>query len=466
MWTREFRWRNKPVSARMAQDHYLILGVEPSADITIIKRRYRQLVRANHPDIAPDRDSAHEKMLQINAAWTVLSDPAERARYDRGRRDPTGRGEAGAADGPVVTRKQTGADEYLKNAAERARTAGRGAGSAQRQAPRASRNAARGSSQTRTRLLTMVFEAAELYFFQGRAEEAIEICERVMKADPSNAEAPALLGDIYSEQGRKDVAQKMYQLAVNNQPQNALYKQKLDALQGNDGAPTARTAGAARTAGSASRASSARATARQAGAARPGGPASSPRSSQYRASVVRNQQMRSNAGMAMAAGAFLCLAIGAFAIDPAAIEIPMVPDVDLIGGALPLFTALGALLLGISMPLMGFVGLAGMLRPNQPKWLGWPLYALLLVLAVVWFPLALVFALTITLASKNVDRSWIVLGFTALVWSCTLALNLTNALPDTEVPGVLLNSALYWSGRLVYPPLVLGWALGSAAARR
>jgi len=70
----------------MAKDFYAVLGVEPDDDVTIIKRRYRQMVRQYHPDVATNRDAAHEMMLSINEAWTTLSDPAERARYDRGRR--------------------------------------------------------------------------------------------------------------------------------------------------------------------------------------------------------------------------------------------------------------------------------------------------------------------------------------------------------------------------------------------
>jgi len=71
----------------MPSDHYEILGVPNDADPVLIKRRYRLMVRQNHPDaVTPDkRQSAHEQMLLINAAWMILSDPSERARYDKSR---------------------------------------------------------------------------------------------------------------------------------------------------------------------------------------------------------------------------------------------------------------------------------------------------------------------------------------------------------------------------------------------
>ena len=109
------------------------------------------------------------------------------------------------------------------------------------------------ATNTRTRLLTMVFDAANLYFEDGRAQEAISICERVMKSDPSNAEAPALLGDIYADQGRVDLALMNYERAVRRQPHNLLYRQKWEELKSGSGglqpAPGARNPKAAKAAG-------------------------------------------------------------------------------------------------------------------------------------------------------------------------------------------------------------------------
>jgi curved DNA-binding protein CbpA len=225
----------------MAADHYDVLGVPPDADPVVIKRRYRLLVRQNHPDAVQlaERDKAHERMLLINAAWTVLSDPAERARYDRARQPRvvpktyTDSTPNGTATGNSSTGR-TRVDGWVGGTASSAPRTG---ASTRASATAGARYSATGGRRAnpRTRTLTMVFEAAELYFFHGRAAEAIEICNQVLQIDARNAEAAALLGDIFAEQGRRGAAIAMYERAVRSQPDNALYRQKWEALRA--GAP-------------------------------------------------------------------------------------------------------------------------------------------------------------------------------------------------------------------------------------
>ena len=66
------------------QDLYAILNVAPDASQTQIGRAYRRLIRAHHPDIHPDRDSA--ALAAAVAAYAILRDPARRAAYDQARR--------------------------------------------------------------------------------------------------------------------------------------------------------------------------------------------------------------------------------------------------------------------------------------------------------------------------------------------------------------------------------------------
>ncbi|HVE95873.1 MAG TPA: DnaJ domain-containing protein [Pseudonocardiaceae bacterium] len=66
------------------QDLYTILNVAPDASQTQIGRAYRRLIRAHHPDIHPDRDSA--ALAAAVAAYAILRDPARRAAYDQARR--------------------------------------------------------------------------------------------------------------------------------------------------------------------------------------------------------------------------------------------------------------------------------------------------------------------------------------------------------------------------------------------
>lgn len=65
------------------EDLYQILGVARDASQTEIKKAYRQLARQYHPDANPGDKDAEEKFKKINAAYSVLSDPEKRARYDQ-----------------------------------------------------------------------------------------------------------------------------------------------------------------------------------------------------------------------------------------------------------------------------------------------------------------------------------------------------------------------------------------------
>lgn len=67
------------------EDHYAVLGVSKDGSAEEIKRAFRKLALACHPDVAGDDPAAAERFKRVRAAYEVLSDPAERARYDRAR---------------------------------------------------------------------------------------------------------------------------------------------------------------------------------------------------------------------------------------------------------------------------------------------------------------------------------------------------------------------------------------------
>lgn len=66
----------------MARDYYEVLGVPRNADADELQQAYRRLARDNHPDINRD-PAAEERFKEVNEAYHVLSDPQQRARYDR-----------------------------------------------------------------------------------------------------------------------------------------------------------------------------------------------------------------------------------------------------------------------------------------------------------------------------------------------------------------------------------------------
>ena len=63
---------------------YEVLGVDRDATTTDIKKAYRKLALANHPDKNPGDPGAQERFVRIAEAFEVLGDETKRARYDRG----------------------------------------------------------------------------------------------------------------------------------------------------------------------------------------------------------------------------------------------------------------------------------------------------------------------------------------------------------------------------------------------
>ena len=64
-------------------DFYVILGVERTAADDDIKKAYRKLAMAYHPDRNGGAKEAEEKFKEITEAYDVLRDPQKRATYDR-----------------------------------------------------------------------------------------------------------------------------------------------------------------------------------------------------------------------------------------------------------------------------------------------------------------------------------------------------------------------------------------------
>jgi curved DNA-binding protein len=64
------------------RDYYEILGVPRSASQADVKKAFRKLARAHHPDRNPGDATAEKRFKDVNEANAVLSDPEKRKQYD------------------------------------------------------------------------------------------------------------------------------------------------------------------------------------------------------------------------------------------------------------------------------------------------------------------------------------------------------------------------------------------------
>lgn len=130
-------------------DPYSILGVAQTASDKDIKAAHRKLAKKLHPDLNPDKPEVAERFKSVSAAYSLLSDPKKRRRYDAGEIDADGQEKApqfhpgfggGFGGGRQGVHPQGGSDgsvdfEELLSGIFGGQQGGRTQGRARRQAP-------------------------------------------------------------------------------------------------------------------------------------------------------------------------------------------------------------------------------------------------------------------------------------------------------------------------------------------
>ena len=69
--------------AENKRDYYEVLGLKKGASDDEIKKAFRKMAMKYHPDKNPGDKKAEEQFKQINEAYSVLSDPDKKNKYDR-----------------------------------------------------------------------------------------------------------------------------------------------------------------------------------------------------------------------------------------------------------------------------------------------------------------------------------------------------------------------------------------------
>lgn len=199
----------------LQRNYYEVLGLPPSATTDQIKKKYRELARKYHPDIAQDKVFSQRLFTQINQAYRVLADPERRAQYNVTLDSPA-RAAAPTPPAPAAASRPGPAAAQPAQATPKA------------EAP----------NPQKTQAITQLLGNADGAIMASKPLEARGFCMKVLEIDPKNLRGLVLLGDALVMMGQPEDAAVQYRnaLAVGPSP---MIQAKLSRLE--QGAASNRT---------------------------------------------------------------------------------------------------------------------------------------------------------------------------------------------------------------------------------
>ena len=190
----------------LQRNYYEVLGLPPGATTDQIKKKYRELARKFHPDVAQDKTLSQVTFTQINQAYNILSNPERRAQYNGTLQTTT----APPSSAPARnTATQNGASAPASRPA---------APAADVPPPAPSKPVSPVKSQAFTEMLSR----AENAIMAGKPVEARAFCVRILEADPRHIRALEILGDALVQMGRREEAAAEYRKALQVAPSSMI----------------------------------------------------------------------------------------------------------------------------------------------------------------------------------------------------------------------------------------------------
>ena len=188
------------MAAMQDKTFYEILGVPEDAKLDEIKKRYRELARKYHPDVAQDKELASQIFNLVTEAYKTLSDDDTRKTYD--------------------------AEQFLKKRRAQERSRPRPSATQAASASPAPRTAAQSALLEAERFVTQ----AQAAFVRNKMIEARSLADQALRFNRRSASAYEVLGDVSRVQGKVDEAIGHYTMTLQLDPRNQAVRQRMERM--------------------------------------------------------------------------------------------------------------------------------------------------------------------------------------------------------------------------------------------